>query len=107
MVVGRIRPEWYIVPGAGGFSHLKSTIIDIAQAGIGEPALNRSFTSFRISARSSDAAPAPQLAEKNSSLYTWGFPESAQTSSPRRSHGAGRVHGEAVRASPVGIHLRR
>ena len=57
------------------------------------PAPGRSFTSFRISARGSDAAQAPQLAEKNPSLYTWGFPESVQISSSRGSHGAGRVHG--------------
>jgi hypothetical protein len=35
----------------------------------------RSLAALGISARGSDAAQAPQLAEKNSSLYTWGFPE--------------------------------
>ena len=37
-----------------------------------------SFTAFRISPAGSDARKAAQLAEKNSSLYTWGFPESIQ-----------------------------
>jgi hypothetical protein len=35
----------------------------------------RSLAALEISARGSDAAQAPQLARKNSSLYTWGFPE--------------------------------
>jgi hypothetical protein len=48
----------------------------------GESACNGSFTSFRISARGSNAAQAPKLAEKNPSLYTWGFPERVHTSSP-------------------------
>jgi hypothetical protein len=39
------------------------------------------------------AAQTPQLAEKNSSLYTWGFPETVQTRSPRGNHGAGRING--------------
>jgi len=35
----------------------------------------RSLAALGISARGSDAAQVPQLARKNSSLYTWGFPE--------------------------------
>jgi hypothetical protein len=34
----------------------------------------------------------PQLAEKNSSLYTWGFPEMSTQLAPW-VHWAGRVHG--------------
>ena len=64
---------------------------DFAEAS--NPAPATSFTSFRISAGGSDVAQAPQLAEKNPSLYTWGFPESDQISSSRGSRGAGRVHG--------------
>jgi hypothetical protein len=36
--------------------------------------IKRSLAVLGISVRGSDAAQAPQLAEKNSSLYTWVFP---------------------------------
>ena len=53
----------------------------------------RSLAALGISPAGSDARKAAQLAEKNSTLYTWGFPENVQTSSPREIHWAGRVHG--------------
>jgi hypothetical protein len=77
--------------GFFGFAFARWPESNFAEAS--NPAPGTSFTSFRISARGSDVAQAPQLAEKNPSLYTWGFPESVQISSSRGSHGAGRVHG--------------
>src|SRR5579862_8041175 len=61
----------------------------------GSCARNRSFTSFRISPAGSDARNAAQLAEKNSSLYTWGFPESVQTSSSCGCAGRGGCMGRS------------
>jgi len=69
--------------------HVKSP-----RTGLGKSNQNtRSFAALRISPAGSDARKAAQLAEKNSSLYTWGFPETVQTRSPRGNHGAGRING--------------
>src|SRR5260370_39392982 len=56
---------------------------------------------FRLRART--PVKAAQLAEKNPSLYTWGFPEGVQTSSPRTSARRGGCTGRLFAVVRLGV----